>query len=85
VGDPNYGKFDKIYIKIRNIVFQKITYLRPVDIWSIGVLAYEVLTSKPLFPGESDLDQLYLIINYLGFLVLKINLVWIYCIIFINI
>ncbi len=66
-------------------MFQKITYLRPVDIWSIGVLAYEVLTSKPLFPGESDLDQLYLIINYLGFLVLKINLVWIYCIIFINI
>lgn len=41
---------------------------RPVDIWSIGVLTYEVLTSKPLFPGESDLDQLYLIINYLGLL-----------------
>ena len=39
---------------------------RPVDIWSLGTLAYEVLTSKPLFPGESDLDQLYLIINSLG-------------------
>ena len=24
------------------------------------------MTSKPLFPGESDLDQLYLIINSLG-------------------
>jgi cyclin-dependent kinase-like len=30
------------------------------------VLAYEVLTSKPLFPGESDLDQLHLIMNALG-------------------
>ncbi len=39
---------------------------RPVDIWSIGVLTYEVLTSKPLYPGESDLDQLHLIINSLG-------------------
>lgn len=39
---------------------------RPVDIWAIGSLAYEVLTAKPLFPGESDLDQLYLIMNALG-------------------
>ena len=37
-----------------------------MDIWSIGVLTYEVLTAKPLFPGESDLDQLYLIVNALG-------------------
>ena len=41
-------------------------YGKPVDVWSLGTLAYEVLTSKPLFPGESDLDQLYLIINSLG-------------------
>lgn len=32
----------------------------------MGVLAYEVLTSKPLYPGESDLDQLFLIVNSLG-------------------
>lgn len=37
-----------------------------MDIWAIGSLAYEVLTAKPLFPGESDLDQLYLIMNALG-------------------
>lgn len=37
-----------------------------MDIWSIGVLAYEVLTARPLYPGESDLDQLYLIMNSLG-------------------
>jgi cyclin-dependent kinase-like len=41
-------------------------YGRPVDIWSIGTLTYEVLTAKPLFAGDSDLDQLYLIINSLG-------------------
>lgn len=40
--------------------------LRPVDIWSIGVLTYEVLTSRPLYPGESDLDQLFLIMNSIG-------------------
>ena len=41
-------------------------YGKPVDIWAIGVLTYEVLTSKPLYPGDSDLDQLSLIINSLG-------------------
>lgn len=30
------------------------------------MLAYEVLTSRPLYPGESDLDQLFLIMNSIG-------------------
>ncbi|RMZ95847.1 cyclin-dependent kinase-like 2 isoform X4 [Brachionus plicatilis] len=41
-------------------------YGKPVDVWSIGVLTYEVLTSRPLYPGESDLDQLFLIMNSVG-------------------
>ncbi len=41
-------------------------YGKPVDIWAVGTLTYEVLTSKPLYPGESDLDQLSIIMNSLG-------------------
>lgn len=52
-------------IKKNDIILINLKH-RPVDIWSIGVLTYEVLTSKPLYPGESDLDQLHLIINSLG-------------------
>ncbi|XP_067928199.1 cyclin-dependent kinase-like 4 [Watersipora subatra] len=41
-------------------------YGRAVDIWAVGCLVSELLTSEPLFPGESDIDQLYHIIKTLG-------------------
>jgi len=37
-----------------------------VDIWAIGCIACEIITGKPLFPGNSDLDQLHKIILSLG-------------------
>ena len=39
---------------------------RPVDVWAIGCLFSEMLTGEPLFPGESDIDQLYLITKCFG-------------------
>ncbi|XP_013419402.1 cyclin-dependent kinase-like 2 isoform X1 [Lingula anatina] len=41
-------------------------YGRAVDIWAIGCLLAEMLTGEPLFPGDSDIDQLYHIINCFG-------------------
>lgn len=43
-----------------------VKYGRAVDIWAIGCLFAELLTGEPLFPGESDLDQLYHIIKCFG-------------------
>ncbi|XP_059048688.1 cyclin-dependent kinase-like 1 [Achroia grisella] len=37
-----------------------------VDIWAIGCLFAEMLTGDPLFPGDSDIDQLALIIRIVG-------------------
>ena len=39
---------------------------RPVDVWAIGCLFSEMLTAEPLFPGDSDIDQLYLITKCFG-------------------
>ncbi len=39
---------------------------REVDVWAIGCLLAEMRTGDPLFPGESDIDQLYLISQMLG-------------------
>jgi len=41
-------------------------YGRAVDIWAVGCLITEMLTGDPLFPGDSDIDQLYLIIKCFG-------------------
>ncbi|PRW60927.1 CMGC CDKL kinase [Chlorella sorokiniana] len=37
-----------------------------VDIWAIGCLLAELVTRLPLFPGESDMDQLFLILKCFG-------------------
>ena len=32
-------------------------YEKPVDIWAIGFMFPEMASGAPLFPGESDIDQ----------------------------
>ncbi|NWY27212.1 CDKL2 protein, partial [Pheucticus melanocephalus] len=44
-------------------------YGRPVDVWAVGSLITEMLTGEPLFPGDSDIDQLYHITKCLGNLI----------------
>uniref|UniRef100_A0A671EQ67 Cyclin dependent kinase like 4 n=1 Tax=Rhinolophus ferrumequinum TaxID=59479 RepID=A0A671EQ67_RHIFE len=44
-------------------------YGSSVDIWATGCVFAELLTGQPLWPGKSDVDQLYLIIRTLGKLI----------------
>ncbi|NWX21115.1 CDKL2 protein, partial [Aegotheles bennettii] len=46
-----------------------IKYGKAVDVWAIGTLITEMLTGEPLFPGDSDIDQLYHITKCLGNLI----------------
>eukprot|EP01112_Ceratiomyxa_fruticulosa_P001028 TRINITY_DN10_c0_g1_i1.p1 TRINITY_DN10_c0_g1~~TRINITY_DN10_c0_g1_i1.p1 ORF type:complete len:302 (+),score=58.38 TRINITY_DN10_c0_g1_i1:211-1116(+) len=41
-------------------------YAAPMDIWSVGCIFAELLTRDPLFPGDSEIDQLYRIFRALG-------------------
>eukprot|EP00758_Cryptobia_borreli_P012181 Tbor_TRINITY_DN5723_c3_g4::TRINITY_DN5723_c3_g4_i1::g.20538::m.20538/K02206/CDK2; cyclin-dependent kinase 2 len=41
-------------------------YLPAVDIWSIGCIFAELASKRPLFPGDSEIHQLYSIFRILG-------------------
>eukprot|EP00794_Sanderia_malayensis_P003665 gene3665-4182_t len=41
-------------------------YSCSIDIWSIGCIFAEMITRKALFPGDSEIDQLYRIFRTLG-------------------
>lgn len=41
-------------------------YSLPVDVWSIGCIIAELITKKPLFPGDSEIDELFAIFKVLG-------------------
>lgn len=41
-------------------------YSTPVDLWSIGCIFAEMATQKPLFPGDSEIDELFKIFQVRG-------------------
>ncbi|CAI2183887.1 3752_t:CDS:2 [Funneliformis geosporum] len=41
-------------------------YSSPIDLWAVGTILAELCTLKPLFPGQSEIDQLFKISEVLG-------------------
>lgn len=42
------------------------TYALPVDMWAVGTILAEMVTKRPLFPGDSEVDELFKIFRILG-------------------
>ncbi|CAI4225133.1 unnamed protein product [Auanema sp. JU1783] len=42
------------------------SYGPPVDVWAVGCVLAELITGEALWPGRSDIDQLYLIRKTIG-------------------
>jgi cyclin-dependent kinase-like len=41
-------------------------YGKEVDIWAVGCIMGELMDGQPLFPGDSEVDQLFVIQKVLG-------------------
>ncbi|CAG8748953.1 5348_t:CDS:2, partial [Cetraspora pellucida] len=41
-------------------------YSSPIDLWAVGTIMAELFSLKPLFPGQSEIDQLFKISEILG-------------------
>lgn len=41
-------------------------YTVAIDMWSVGCIFGEMYNNSPLFPGETDIEQLAIVLKYLG-------------------
>lgn len=65
-GQPNVAYICSRYYRAPELVFEATEYTTAIDIWSLGCVMAELLLGKPMFPGESGVDQLIEIIKVLG-------------------
>ena len=42
------------------------TYNSPIDIWAVGCIMAELYTFRPLFPGKSEIDEIFKICSVIG-------------------
>lgn len=57
--------FKKRY-RAPEVLLHSTTYGSPIDLWAMGCIMAELYTFRPLFPGSSEVDQLYKICSVLG-------------------
>uniref|UniRef100_A0A0N4ZNA1 non-specific serine/threonine protein kinase n=1 Tax=Parastrongyloides trichosuri TaxID=131310 RepID=A0A0N4ZNA1_PARTI len=48
------------------ILLRSTNYNSPIDMWAVGCIMCELYMLRPLFPGTSELDQLFKIISIMG-------------------
>jgi glycogen synthase kinase 3 beta len=65
-GEPNISYICSRYYRAPELIFGATEYTNSIDVWSTGCVIAEMVTTQPLFPGESASDQLVEIIKILG-------------------
>ena len=48
------------------MLLRSTNYSSPIDIWAMGCIMAELYRLQPLFPGMSEIDQLYKVTCVLG-------------------
>ena len=48
------------------VLLRSTTYSSPIDVWAMGCIMAELYTLRPLFPGSSEVDEIFKICKILG-------------------
>ncbi|EEC09832.1 protein kinase, putative, partial [Ixodes scapularis] len=48
------------------ILLRSTSYSSPIDLWAVGCILAELYSLQPLFPGRSEVDQIFRICSVLG-------------------
>ncbi|KAK8498804.1 hypothetical protein V6N12_066945 [Hibiscus sabdariffa] len=65
-GEPNISYICSRYYRAPELIFGATDYTTAIDMWSVGCVMSELLLGRPMFPGESGVDQLVEIIKKQG-------------------
>lgn len=65
-GEPNVAYICSRYYRAPELIFEATDYTVAIDVWSLGCVFAELLVGKPLFQGNSGVDQLVEMIRVLG-------------------
>lgn len=55
-----------LWYRAPEILLGSKTYSTPVDLWSAGCIFAEMVNLKPLFPGDSEIDEIFKIFQVMG-------------------
>lgn len=55
-----------LWYRAPEILLGSVYYTSSVDNWSLGCIFAEMVTRRPLFPGDSEIDQLFRIFRCMG-------------------
>uniref|UniRef100_A0A915BSE4 Protein kinase domain-containing protein n=1 Tax=Parascaris univalens TaxID=6257 RepID=A0A915BSE4_PARUN len=65
-GEPNVSYICSRYYRAPELIFGATDYKNSIDTWSVGTVLAELLLGRPIFCGDSGVDQLVEIIKILG-------------------
>lgn len=63
---PNSDYVSTRWYRAPEVLLKSSNYSFPIDLWAVGTIFAELITLNPLFPGQSEVDQLFRICNLLG-------------------
>jgi len=55
-----------LWYRAPEILLGSKAYALPIDMWSVGTIFAEMITKLPLFPGDSEIDEVFKIFRILG-------------------
>ena len=71
-GRGGFGGIITDYVATRwyrapEMLLGSINYGKPIDMWSVGCILYELIVGRPLFPGKSTIDMRNMVFEVTGF------------------
>jgi len=55
---PEAGGEGTLWYRAPEVLMGSTTYSTPVDVWALGATIAEIASKRPMFPGNTDVDQL---------------------------